>query len=113
MGKMDCQKELPMFITFLFPPCARIWGQRRQKPALPKVKPLFVPRLMALEDRTLPSTFAVMNLADGGPGSLRLAIMNANLAPGADVIQFAPGLKGSISLTSGPLSVQNDLTILG
>ena len=49
----------------------------------------FVPRLDVLEDRTVPSTFTVTNLADGGPGSLRQAVLDANGNPGADVIQFA------------------------
>jgi hypothetical protein len=31
----------------------------------------FVPRLLVLEDRTLPSTFTVLNRRDDGPGSLR------------------------------------------
>ena len=44
--------------------------------------------LEALEDRTVPSTFTVQNLADSGPGSLRQAILAANANPGADVIRF-------------------------
>jgi hypothetical protein len=71
--------------------------------------------LEALEDRALPSTFSVTNLADSGPGSLRAAITAANANPGADLIRFAGGLTGTISLTSasGELSVTDDLTIDG
>jgi hypothetical protein len=39
------------------------------------------PRLEALEDRWLPSTFAVTNVNDAGPGSLRQAILNSNANP--------------------------------
>src|SRR5262245_46241909 len=38
----------------------------------------FRPRLEVLEDRALPSTFTVLNLADSGAGSLRAAILAAN-----------------------------------
>ena len=36
-----------------------------------------------LEDRTVPSTFTVLNLADSGEGSLRQAVLDANAHPGA------------------------------
>ena len=51
----------------------------------------------ALEDRTVPSTFTVLNLADSGPAPLRQAILDANANPGADVIDFADGLDGTIA----------------
>src|SRR5262245_42818132 len=70
------------------------------------------PALEALEGRALPSTFTVSNLADSGPGSLRGALTSANTTPGADVIQFAPGLKGTIPLAS-ELSVTDALTVNG
>ena len=44
--------------------------------------------VVALEDRTVPSTFTVQNLADSGTGSLRQAILDANAHPGTDVIRF-------------------------
>jgi len=44
----------------------------------------FALRLEFLDDRTVPSTFTVDNLADSGPGSLRQAILDANALPGAD-----------------------------
>jgi hypothetical protein len=59
----------------------------------------FLPRLEAMEDRSLPSTFTVLNLADSGEGSLRQAVLDANALPGADTIAFADGLQGTISLT--------------
>src|SRR5262249_15253163 len=52
------------------------------------------PFVEALEDRTVPATFTVTNLSDGSPGSLRDVIDQANVAPGADTIVFAPSLRG-------------------
>ncbi len=66
-----------------------------------------------LEDRTVPSTFTVHNLADSGAGSLRAAITAANTNPGADVVAFAPGLRGTVALTSGELGITDDLRIDG
>ncbi len=66
-----------------------------------------------LEDRTVPSTFTVYNLADGGLGSLRAAISDANANPGADLIRFADDLSGTVGLTSGQLSITDALTIDG
>ncbi len=55
----------------------------------------FKPRLDLLEDRTLLSTFSVVNTSDDGPGSLRQAIKGANAhgnflnkGGAADVIAF-------------------------
>jgi hypothetical protein len=73
--------------------------------------PLSVQRL---EDRTVPSTFTVGNLSDSGAGSLRQAILDANGNPGADLIRFAPAARdGTIALTSGQLSITDELTIDG
>ena len=67
-----------------------------------------------LEDRTVPSTFTVLNLADSGLGSLRAAIADANANPGADLIRFAPAARdGTIALTSGELGITDDLRIDG
>jgi len=72
----------------------------------------FVPRLEALEDRSLPSTFTVTNLADSGAGSLRAAVAAANASPGPDAIAFAPGLSGTIALGS-TLEITDGLTVQG
>jgi hypothetical protein len=69
--------------------------------------------LERLGERIVPSTFTVHNLADGGAGSLRAAITAANTAPGADAVTFAPGLRGTVTLTSGELSITDDLRIDG
>src|SRR5262245_54789334 len=70
-------------------------------------------RFEALEDRNLLSTFHVLNLADSGNGSLRAAVLAAEANPGADVIQFAKQLSGTIALTTGELLISTDMSIQG
>jgi len=71
-------------------------------------------RLEALEDRLAPATFSVLNLADSGPGSLRQAIVQSDSTPGPNKIDFAPGLSGTITLTSGQLTIaNNDVKLVG
>jgi len=63
-----------------------------------------------LEGRAMLATFAVTNLNNDGPGSLRDAITRANSVADADVITF-PNLSGTIALTaalpviSAPVSI--------
>src|SRR5260370_6996419 len=86
--------------------------QRRRRRRLERhPRQRFVPRLVVLEDRTVLSTFTVQNLLDAGPGSLRQAVLDANATPGANLIDFAPALTGTIGLTSGQLTITNDLTV--
>ena len=59
------------------------------------------------------ATFTVTNLADSGPGSLRQAVLGANAAPGADEIDFTPGLTGTITLTSGEIPITDPLAVNG
>ena len=82
------------FVTGRRPPAAR--------------RPSFTPWLLTLEDRTLPSTFLVTNLADSGPGSLRQAILDANASPGTDTIAF--NIPGGGVHTITPLSALPFLT---
>jgi hypothetical protein len=71
----------------------------------------FRPELEALEGRQVPSTLMVTNNLDSGAGSLRADIAAAN---SRDTIVFAPGLNGkTITLTSGSLLVNKDLSIAG
>jgi hypothetical protein len=65
--------------------------------------------LEALEDRSLPSTLTVTNLADSGAGSLRDRLAAA--APG-DTVAFAPGLSGTVFLGS-TLDITKSLTVQG
>ena len=67
----------------------------------------------ALEGRVLLSAYVVSNNLDSGPGSLRDDIVMSNVAGGSNTITFAPGLSGTITLTSGQLEIFNDLTITG
>ncbi len=58
--------------------------------------------------------FTVTNLSDSGLGSLRQAIQNTNVSPGADTINFANSLSGStINLSTGQLTITDSLTING
>jgi hypothetical protein len=66
------------------------------------------PRLEILECRAVPST--VTNLNDAGAGSLRQAIIDT---PAGGTVDFQPGLRGTITLTTGELSIAEDLTIAG
>src|SRR5262245_42274764 len=79
---------------------------RRAQPRPPA--PGFRPRLEALEDRCVPAK--VTNLWDSGPGSLRYEIAQAK---SGDTIAFANQLYGTITLTSGELDINKNLTIKG
>jgi len=66
------------------------------------------PWLEQLESRALPSTLTVLNLNDSGAGSLRQAVLSAS---SGDTINFA--VSGQITLTSGPVFINQDLNIIG
>jgi hypothetical protein len=68
------------------------------------------PRLEALEDRTVPSTFKVTTTIDGSPGSLRQAVLDANANPGADTIVVPAG---TCTLAQGELDLTDDATVKG
>jgi hypothetical protein len=77
-------------------------------------------RFEQLEHRDLLATFTVTNLLDAAvapAGSLRAAIEAANdpANPGADVIQFAPGVMGTINLAAGAgeLGITESVSITG
>jgi hypothetical protein len=70
-----------------------------------------MPRLEALEDRTVLSTLTVVNSLDHGSGSLRQAILDAH---SGDTIDFVRRLRGeTIKLTSGELVINRSLDIEG
>src|SRR5262249_52199337 len=78
----------------------------------------FRPRLEALEERATPSVYTVDRLTDLGEGAgltgdLRYCITQANAASGDDVIDFQPGLTGTINLTGALPDLNSNLAIQG
>ena len=61
----------------------------------------------------LAAVFTVSNLNDSGAGSLRHALLSANATPGADVVDFAPGLSGVIPVSSGQLLISESVAVNG
>ena len=59
------------------------------------------------------ATFTVTNLSDGGRGSLREALTNANATSAPDTITFASGVKGTLTLTLGELTISSDVSLVG
>jgi Bacterial Ig-like domain/FG-GAP-like repeat len=83
-------------------------------------KPLTHPRrvglnLLPLEDRVVPATFTVTNTNDAGAGSLRQAVIDANTAAGADIIEFDNSFNTPqvIQLSSAQILISSDITING
>jgi CSLREA domain-containing protein len=64
--------------------------------------------LQPLESRDVPAIFNVTSLSDGGAGSLRQAILDANASPGADTITFT--VTGTIMLSGTQLPMLTDTT---
>ena len=95
----------------LFVPCGTERGHRPAR--LPERVPPTLSSIEHLEARIALSAFTVRNLTDGGLGSLRAAIASANTNPGADVIAFAAGVRGTVALTSGELVITDALRIDG
>src|SRR5579884_3711203 len=60
-------------------------GNPVHRPAASRRRSLLAP-FESLEPRVLLSTYLVTTTADGGPGSLRQAILDADANPGADTI---------------------------
>ncbi|HVM63180.1 MAG TPA: choice-of-anchor Q domain-containing protein [Verrucomicrobiae bacterium] len=57
------------------------------------------------------TSITLTSTADSGPGTLRDALVNGNLADGGTI--DATGISGTISLTSGELLISNSISILG
>src|SRR3954469_5521585 len=68
----------------------------------------FRPGLDSMEDRTLLSTWAVLNGNDAGPGSLRQAIVDAQ---DGDTIEFDAALAGSTIVLGDSLVIDESLQI--
>jgi hypothetical protein len=82
-------------------------GQAQHRPAAQH----FRPQPETLEDRCVPSTLKVTNLADSGKGSLRYEI--AQVTSKDNTIVFDKRLGGTITLISGELVISKSLTIEG
>src|SRR5689334_12247133 len=68
-----------------------------------------IPRVESLEGRALLAAFAVTNIGDAGPGSLRQAILDANATPGVDAITFdIPGPGAHSIAPASPLPPLSD-----
>src|SRR6516165_8422096 len=85
-----------------------LWNSLGRRPGKVARTSPYRPRLYVLEGRDLPST--VTNLDDAGAGSLRQAIIDT---PAGGTVDFQPGLSGTITLTTGELLINQDLTIAG
>jgi parallel beta-helix repeat protein len=91
----------------MFPFSAGRLGARKS----PKARRTPALAIESLEDRILLSAFTVANLNDHGAGSLRQAILNANLNPGADTINFS--VAGTITLACALPAVSGTVNIDG
>src|SRR5262245_17028738 len=69
--------------------------------------------LMTGTRRVSAATFTVTNTNDTGTGTLRQAIIDANGMAGADIINFAAGVTGTITLGSALPVITGDVTING
>ncbi|MBO9663551.1 choice-of-anchor Q domain-containing protein [Dokdonella sp.] len=77
------------------------------------IHPLLCAALIAGAPCAHAATFTVTSLGDSGAGTLRNAIAQANQAAGADTITFQLAAPGTITLTSGELTISDSLTITG
>jgi len=68
---------------------------------------------LALSPAAFATTYTVGNTNDSGSGSLRDAIAQANTNPGADTINFASNVTGTITLTTGSLVIDDAVDIQG
>jgi len=59
------------------------------------------------------ATYTVTNKLNSGNGSLRNAIIDANINPGVDTINFANNLKGTIDLANALPDINDNLFISG
>ena len=59
------------------------------------------------------NAITVTTLADAGQGTLRQAILTANLSGGENLIKFASGLKGTVSLKSQLPAIASNTIIVG
>ncbi len=68
------------------------------------------PHLETLEKREVPAVLTITNLLDNGAGSLRAAVASAQ---DGDTVQFADGLSGPITLTTGEIAIDHSIDVEG
>src|SRR5581483_8993244 len=105
--------DAAMFLASLFANLRRKAKRPRNRPQpwpAYRWQPLGL-HVEALEDRMVLSTLTVLNNADSGAGSLRAVLGSAS---DGDTIVFDHHLAGqTISLTTGPLAVNKNVSIMG
>jgi predicted outer membrane repeat protein len=86
-----------------------------RRPASPRGRSSFRPRLEALEDRWLPSQIGltVTSLADSGTGSLRAAIQAADAGSPSDKFTIGFAVAGKIDLQTPLPDLNNSIAIKG
>ncbi len=101
--------DAPVYVPPLILPATRTPTNSPTKapPAAPSLTPI---PPVTLTFTPTPAPVVVTNLNDGGPGSLRAAL--TAVAPNGN-ITFQSGLTGTLTLTSGELSIPRNLTING
>jgi hypothetical protein len=72
--------------------------------------PNFMKSSVSIKQTVVADPSLITSMADGGPGTLRQALLNA--LPGA-TLHFQSGLSGVITLTTGALTINQDVTIDG
>ena len=98
---MPWNRSLPCF--------PRLSARTRQARPRPQSQPLlYRPRIETLEKRVVPIVH-VTNLLDSGIGSLRDALTRTQ----DGMIDFTPGLRGTITLSSATLVISQNTTIIG
>ncbi|MBB1076561.1 right-handed parallel beta-helix repeat-containing protein, partial [Rhodoferax sp. 4810] len=99
--------ELPMKLTaWLQPPVIRQMARQ------PLFSLLLIVTLGFFASGAGAATYTVTNLLDTGDGSLRKAIESANANTGADTIEFAASVTGSI-YNNSTLTISGDVNIVG
>src|SRR4029077_10883233 len=111
-GNCSSRKEKVMWFSSLLRNTKKSGVSERRRSRVPsRQRSAFRPQLECLEDRWLPSTLTVTNNLDSGPGSLRAETAAAKRKA---TVFCAPSLDGqTITLTSGELLINKDLTIAG
>jgi predicted outer membrane repeat protein len=98
------------------------WFGKRQRSAAsrrsygsPRKRPTYRPRLEALEGRWLPSQvgLTVTSLTDSGPGTLRAAILGADVGSHSDKFTIGFAVTGTIDLQSPLPDLNNNIAIQG